>query len=534
MIDESSESTDDEAEATAAPGPTPPPSFSDVRARPSRDVAPPLPGAPWSDRLVVGGALLLGVLTDAFTSEHIPAGLGVTLSLLLVLIGLGALTRIPGLALESTGRWGIVAAMVALAVVFSWRASSDLLAMNAFALFVAAILLATRVSDRRLSEVRLVEFLVALLEVPIIGAVRAGQSLRRTFARPKADAQDAAATHSWLQRHGRDIGIGILVALPVLGVFTALLAAADAGFADLVESLFSWNVEDVVLHVLIVALASLVIATFHITALAAVPLERQDERRSHWAGPAVVWIVLGSTSLLFGAFVVLQASYLFGGTDFLDQTAGLSAAEYGRRGFFELTVVAALVVPLLLAFRSWHADSAAGARAYRITAPVLAALTILLQVSAISRMWIYQDRFGLSEQRLYATTILLWLAAGIVWIGVRIALDRAPQLATFAVATGIALIIALDVANPAAIIARTNITRDNATRVDVAYLVDLGPDALPTILDNVDELTAEERASLDVELRRVDESASDDWRGANRSRSRADESLAEYRSSTER
>ena len=40
--------------------------------------------------------------------------------------------------------------------------------------------------------------------------------------------------------------------------------------------------------------------------------------------------------------------YLFGGSEWVQRVAGLTYAEYARRGFFELVVVAALVLVLLL------------------------------------------------------------------------------------------------------------------------------------------------------------------------------------------
>ena len=528
---------DAETPARQAAETTPPSgasSFADVMVtRP--DSTPPLPGAPRSEAVVLGIALALGIACDALTSREFGAGIGDTLSLLLGLVALVALSGRMGLRLESTARWTFVGALALLALVPSVRASEDLIAINAFAMFVAAVLLAVRVTGRRLPEIRVGEFLLACAIVPVLSAVRLVQAAVRVLGPSGAVAEGDAGSSDRFGGHGRDVLIGVLIAIPILGVFVALLAAADAGFARLLRELVDWDVANAALHVATVLLAALGFGAFLVAALASTDVESLEERRTHWAGPAVVWIVLGSTALLFASFALLQASYLFGGADYLNRTSGLTAAEYGRRGFFELVTVAALVVPLILVFRRWHADTPGAARAYRITAPVLAALTIVLQGSALSRMWIYQDRFGLSEQRLYATVILVWLALGLAWLGYRIARSVQPELATFAAVTGILLVLALDVVNPARLIAAANISAGDDRAVDVSYLSQLGPDAVPTIVDRIDELSgAEERDIATSLLAARDDAGDDDWRGANLSRSRATDAIDDERTKLER
>ncbi len=59
-------------------------------------------------------------------------------------------------------------------------------------------------------------------------------------------------------------------------------------------------------------------------------------------------IALGSLVALFAAFVIVQLRYFFGGDALVQATAGMSYADYARRGFFELVTVSALVLPVLL------------------------------------------------------------------------------------------------------------------------------------------------------------------------------------------
>ena len=65
-------------------------------------------------------------------------------------------------------------------------------------------------------------------------------------------------------------------------------------------------------------------------------------------GATELAVALGAVNLLFLAFVLVQLRFLFGGSGLVEQRVGLTYAEYARHGFFELVVVAVLVLPLLL------------------------------------------------------------------------------------------------------------------------------------------------------------------------------------------
>ncbi|MBC7460313.1 MAG: DUF4173 domain-containing protein [Thermoleophilia bacterium] len=512
-------------------------SFADLpESHVDREISRPLPGAPRSELVLLLVALGLGVLFDAVTNGNAP-GVGLTIAIWTLLAAIALLHGRFGLGLASRGRWIWLAAIAALATTFSYRSSTELLVINTWAIFIAFLLMAIRVVGRRLIQVRLTEFFQGMLELPMHGIIRACEAIGRTatdrlawagISTPDAptgdsgsDAPDAASGGHG--RRSREVVIGLAIALPVLIVFAVLLASADAGFADLLGNLVHWNIEAAVEHVFITGLTFIGSAMVIIAALASVPIVPHAENRSSWATSIVVWIVLGSVTLLFAAFIALQAGYFFGGAAYLADHAGLTAAEYARRGFFELLVVAALVVPLLLALRH-YADSPSAHAAYRRSAPALALLTVGLIGSAMARLWIYQDRFGLTMTRINAAVILIWLALGLTWMGVRIVIDRAPQLPAFAAATGVLLILAMDVVNPAALITRTNLHHPKAG-VDIAYLVGLGSDAVPSLLDRRDDLTVDDRANLDVYLLRRDDYAHGDWRNGNLSRSRADDAL---------
>src|SRR4030095_10853837 len=90
---------------------------------------------------------------------------------------------------------------------------------------------------------------------------------------------------------------------------------------------------------------------------------------------------------------------------------------YARRGFFELCAVTALVLPMLLVAH-WllRPESPREALAFAVLAGAQALLVLVMLVSALERMRLYREEYGLNELRFYTTAFMLWL--GVLLVGV--------------------------------------------------------------------------------------------------------------------
>ncbi|MCW2924250.1 MAG: hypothetical protein JWM98_1654 [Thermoleophilia bacterium] len=478
---------------------------------------------------------MLGLAADLLSLRR-PAGVGLTASIVAVIVALALLDGRHALRLASRSRMAFGGAAVLLAASFALRTSSDLLWVNAGALALALVLMAVRVAGRRLREMRIVELTVALVELPATCIVRASQASGRLIHTEAASPADASSgdeptkARGFLSEHGRDIAVGVAIAIPVLAVLVALLASSDAGFARILGDLFDLDLSSLVQHVVGTVFAAALIVIVLIAVLASDPTSRLEEQRRTWAGPAVVWIVLGSTAVLFIAFLALQGAYLFGGPEYLDRKTGLSAAEYAVHGFYELLTVSGIVVAILLALRHGFEQREGSIRAFRIMAPALAALTVVLLGSALVRLWIYQDRFGLTEQRIYAAAVLVWIASVLLWMALRIASSRELQLGVFAASAAIAVVLALDIANPDALAARTNLERSGdggVIVIDSQYLSTLSEDATPTIVDRLDRLSPHQRDDLARSIRHRVDARSGGWRSSNLAHHKAEQASSE-------
>jgi hypothetical protein len=201
------------------------------------------------------------------------------------------------------------------------------------------------------------------------------------------------------------------------------------------------------------------------------------------------------------------------------QTAGLTFAEYARSGFGQLVVVTILtLIVIAVAARKASRVTASDRVLLRAILGALAACTLVVIGSALSRMWVYEQEYGFTRLRVLVSVFELWL--GVVFLlvlGAGITL-HARWLPRAVLATGVATLIGLAIVNPDRFIADQNVDRYNKTsRIDLIYLRNLSPDAAPAL----DRLTGPHRDCALGGIARDLREKPDDWREFNLARYRA-------------
>ena len=320
--------------------------------------------------------------------------------------------------------------------------------------------------------------------------------------------------------HARAAALGGAIAFPLLVVFGGLFASADSVFRDGVARLVNVDFGAVMSHTFTVGVLAALAAGYFRGALVrrALPTPLGTTRLSLGVVPVVTALLL--VDLLFLAFVVIQVRYLFGGA----QVAGLTYAEYARRGFFELVTVSALVLPVLLA-SDWllRNEPHAHQRVFRIVAGVLLGLLGIVIASALRRMSLYVTAYGLSEIRLYSTAFMLYLALAFAWFAWTALRGARRRFAFGALLQGFATLGVLHLVNPDALIVRTNLARPAAERpFDGWYAASLSADAVPVLLEALPRLDPQSRCSVVAGLlRQREDFERDGWRNWNLARARA-------------
>ncbi|MFE9687250.1 DUF4153 domain-containing protein [Streptomyces sp. NPDC006285] len=278
------------------------------------------------------------------------------------------------------------------------------------------------------------------------------------------------------------------VAAVLLVVFGALFAGADAAFADLLAGLVpdasvSGGPWHAVLFVLGVVGA---LAAAH-TAAAPVQWDRVEvpagrpHGRVEWALPLVVLAVL------FAAFNAVQLAVLFGGYDAVLEKTGQTYSEYARQGFWQLLLVTLLtLLVIVLALRWAPRDGARDRTLVRGVLGTLCALALVVVASAVRRMDMYVEAYGLTRLRISVVTVEVWLGLVIVLIMVAGVLG-ARWLPRAVLASAAAGVLAFGIMSPDALIAERNVQRYERTGTfDLDYARGLSADAVPA-LDELDE-----------------------------------------------
>lgn len=294
--------------------------------------------------------------------------------------------------------------------------------------------------------------------------------------RPKK--RDKPASRRWVWPL---LGLGLAVCLMV--VILPLLLSADALFSQLAGRWLA-HLADFLGHglgrlILGIFLLPMVFSLFYVLRRPErFPLPVVDEVRAR--ADSALWLTaVGVLDLLYLFFLAVQSAALFGGAEYLERM-GISYAEYARTGFFQLMFVVFLNLTVLLVAVSLSRQEGKAWRGVQVAGSVLIAESVVLLVSALWRMTLYVQVYGLTLKRILTywgmamAAVFLLAAAVKLW---------KPSVSFFRVllAGSLAGWLALNLIDPPYLAARYNVDayrRGTLEQLDAQYLARLSYDAL--------------------------------------------------------
>lgn len=319
---------------------------------------------------------------------------------------------------------------------------------------------------------------------------------------------------------------GLLIAGVPLVIFGALFVSADPVFATVLGDFVRFDLQSFASHAVLIGVLSWLACGYLVGVASGTRLDpiRRLQPATPKIGLAEVGTALGLVDLLFLSFVVVQFRTLFGGGAWVEVTPGLTYAVYAREGFFQLVAAVGLAIPWLLATHSLVGDEEPRARTvFRGLAGVHVVLLLVVVASAFQRMGAYQSAYGLTEDRVVVTAVLVALTLVVLWLGATVFSGRRDRFAFGALSIAFLLVGSLQVINPAGLVTEHNLDHmDELGGVDVHYLTSMGSDAVPHLLERLPELATEDRCLV---TRRLSEQWGDhtsaDWRAYNAADQRA-------------
>lgn len=448
---------------------------------PSQPNRPDLPAA----RRTLWLALALGWVADQlFYGQQL--GISVLLFVGLLLVSLWANGR--SAALTPRNRWLILPLLFFASMVFI-RANPFLTFLNTVATLCLLAVVAFFYAAGQVSSLTTLGLALLPLRVAGNAVVHTPPLLAQTINPQAAQLRGRQNLLPLLR--------GALLALPVLAVFTALLSSADLAFANVIETIFAFDFLPDLATLMGRGLFILVMAWMVAGGLA-YALARREADKLHVDDRGLVeigadWLrqrfplgfvetatVLGLVDGLFLLFTAVQFTYLFGGRR---NIGDFTYAEYARRGFFELVLVAVLSLGLILGLH-WLAQRANKQQIgwFNVLSSLMVGFVLVMLVSAWRRMMLYEATFGYTEMRLIVFVFIGWLALLLGWF--LLTLWRQPErFAIGLLLCVIGFVATLNLLNTDALIVRRNLAHYEQTgELDVYYLVGLSADAVPMLV----------------------------------------------------
>lgn len=438
--------------------------------------------------VVLGLAALLGIAGDLLLRAE-PWGLNALVAALALAAGFYMLVRRLGLPIGGAAMW-VWATVPVLAAVLAWRASEPLIVVAVLGVLLSLVTTALIAHGRMAQGAGMWDLLAEAVAVGFhapFGIFRLAGEIRERLVQ----------WAPWNTRTGAVVR-GAALAIPPLVVFGALFVTADAAFASLLNDLVIVNLDRVASHVLLAGFLAWLAAgwLYWVVVNDGSRLPRNSALGIR-VGTLEVRVALGLVIALFVSFIAVQSTYLFGGEAMIRATTGLTYAEYARSGFFELVAVAFLVLPLLLVGLWFVRDEPPrGQRLVRLMAAGLEVLIFVIMASALYRMRLYQEAYGLTQLRFLTTAFIIWLAVIFALFSATVLRGAPRGFTAGAVTAALAAVVLLAVVNPDARIVEANVQRARGgAELDVGYLHELSADAVPATLAALDTLPESSRCA---------------------------------------
>jgi hypothetical protein len=297
-------------------------------------------------------------------------------------------------------------------------------------------------------------------------------------------------------RRGKEFvaaALGLLVFLPLLAIVLSLLTEADDAFGALWSAILrQLRLSSLVEYAIEFVLGIPVAAYLYGAAFGNATRRRTETLKAETLsqGLARIRFVPGMTfcapllafNAIYALFFVALGNYFF--SAFAGSLPeALSYAEYARKGFFELCGVASVNLAIIgCVYLFIRCGTDARPRALRILTGLMSAFTLLLILTAMSKMLLYISSYGLTRLRVYTSwfMLLLLIAFALLLLWHFRPFDLAkPLILVFTVC-----FMALTWANTDGLIAKYNIEQYRSGKsesLDVWMLVGLSDAAAPHI-----------------------------------------------------
>jgi hypothetical protein len=287
----------------------------------------------------------------------------------------------------------------------------------------------------------------------------------------------------------RKVLIGIVISIPIIFIVIALLAFADDVFRYYMNDLFqSIKLADLFNQLFIFFLATSLVYGFLWSFMCSRKVENGDKSQEKIRPTKSLDSVISMTFLLMFNFVYLgfflvKYAYMFGAINYV-LPEGFLPAEYARKGFSELLIIALINFTIYVIFIKFK-PLAGKTYAFflNILTSSLVLFTLAILFSAHLRMTLYEAAFGYTYLRVLTHGFMIFLFTLIIVALFKIWIKQVPLKKLYIVLSLVAFML-VNYANIDKMIASRNIERYHLSgEIDDYYLQRLSFDSYPDLVE---------------------------------------------------
>jgi hypothetical protein len=288
----------------------------------------------------------------------------------------------------------------------------------------------------------------------------------------------------------------ILIALPIVIIIIILLSSADEVFQGLFQEIFSniiYAISKIKISTVIAKLILMVVVFVYLICFFNYIItkikkqeEIQEEEKSISKDNLTIKIILVALNIVYLIFSIVQIQTL----KMINESMNYS--YYARQGFFQLMVVSIInLVTILIAKKIENTNEnkdIKNKRYMNIMSLIMIGFTFIILVSAVIRMYFYENAFGYTLLRLLVYCSLFTEAILLIPTILYIVGKRVNLLKTYFIIILI-VYVCMNFANFDNVIAKRNVDRYIETgKIDVEYFKDnIGTGAVEQIIRILEE-----------------------------------------------
>ena len=284
------------------------------------------------------------------------------------------------------------------------------------------------------------------------------------------------------------IFIGLAISIPIAAILMGLFMSADAVFEESMETVIDFIGLDFAVAFWDIVLGSL-FGLFLGAMLLGLKYDEKKQAPVAKIGDNIESIIIGTFLTIINVFiitfVVFQFVYLFGGT--VNITASdMTYAEYARRGFFELATASGIIFAIALFVLIMTKKKNGKLPLWiQLTTVCLCLCNGVLLISAMKRMLLYVDIYGLSVKRVLTLWFMIIIGLCLFWLIIKSFINKIYVMKWIGTTVIIGVCI-LSLTNVDRIIANYNVNRYLSSpaenSIDINYLGQLSYSAVPEIV----------------------------------------------------